>query len=180
VGNVKKNNTLNRRIGTYITQKVPGESYKAYIPSKLPPVPPVDLTQLYPCLEKATLALAELNSIHKTIPNTSLFVYMYVCKEALLSSQIDRTHREDAVVGKKDIPLRQIQLSEYLLCGKTVEGYVVTHELSHAMAFIQHAKKHASSISCPGEYDLLQEIMPGYIRLPYDAKNTSSLKTGFR
>ena len=81
----------NQRIGTYITQKAPGESYKAYIPPKLPPDPPVDLAQLYPKLEKATLALAELNSIHKTIPNTSLFIYMYVRKEALLSSQIEGT-----------------------------------------------------------------------------------------
>lgn len=79
------------RIGKYITQKVTGESYKAYVPPKLPPKPPVNLTQLYPYLEKATLALAELNNIHKTIPNTSLFIYMYVRKEALLSSQIEGT-----------------------------------------------------------------------------------------
>ncbi len=82
---------MNQRIGTYITQKITGESYKAYVPLKLPPEPPVDLAQLYPNLEKATLALAELNSIHKTIPNTSLFIYMYVRKEALLSSQIEGT-----------------------------------------------------------------------------------------
>ncbi len=82
---------MNRRIGTYITQKIAGESYKAYVPSKLPPEPPIDLTKLYPYLEKATLALAELNSIHKSIPNKSLFIYMYVRKEALLSSQIEGT-----------------------------------------------------------------------------------------
>ena len=82
---------MNKRIGIYITQKISGESYKAYIPAKLPPEPPIELTMLYPYLEKATLALAELNSIHKTIPNTALFIYMYVRKEALLSSQIEGT-----------------------------------------------------------------------------------------
>ena len=82
---------MNQRIGTYITQKMTEESYKAYVPPKLPLEPPVDLVQLYPYLEKATLALTELNSIHKTIPNTSLFVYMYVRKEALISSQIEGT-----------------------------------------------------------------------------------------
>lgn len=82
---------MNQRVGTYILQKVAGESYKAYVPPKLPPLPPVDLAKLYPKLEKATLALAELNSIHKTIPNTALFIYMYVRKEALLSSQIEGT-----------------------------------------------------------------------------------------
>lgn len=41
----------------------------------MPPKPPLDLGQLYPRLEKATLALAELNSIHKsTIPNISLYL----------------------------------------------------------------------------------------------------------
>lgn len=57
----------------------------------LPLDPPIDLTGLYPYLEKATLALAELNSAHKSIPNISLFIYMYVRKEALLSSQIEGT-----------------------------------------------------------------------------------------
>lgn len=82
---------MNKRIGLYIIQKIPGESYKTYIPPKLPPDPPIDLETLYPFLEKATLALAELNNLQKTIPNTALFIYMYVRKEALLSSQIEGT-----------------------------------------------------------------------------------------
>jgi Fic family protein len=82
---------MSQRVGTYITQKVTGESYRAYIPAKLPPKPSIDLSKLYPNLEKATLALAELNSIHKTIPNMTLFIYMFVRKEALLSSQIEGT-----------------------------------------------------------------------------------------
>lgn len=82
---------MNKRIGIRVTQKVAGESYEAYIPSQLPPRPPINLLKLYPQLEKSTLALAELNSIHKTIPNTALFIYMYVRKEAVLSSQIEGT-----------------------------------------------------------------------------------------
>lgn len=82
---------MNERIGVYVTQNVVGEPYKAYVPPSLPLDPPIDLTGLYPYLEKATLALAELNSVHKSIPNTSLFIYMYVRKEALLSSQIEGT-----------------------------------------------------------------------------------------
>jgi Fic family protein len=82
---------MNKRIGRYVTKKIAGEGYKAYVPPKLPPDPNLDLVSLYPKLEKATLALAELNNINKTIPNTSLFIYMYVRKEALLSSQIEGT-----------------------------------------------------------------------------------------
>jgi hypothetical protein len=47
---------MNKRIGIYITQKLSNESYKAYVPAKLPPEPPIDLAGLYPFLEKATLA----------------------------------------------------------------------------------------------------------------------------
>lgn len=82
---------MNTRIGTYIIQRIPGESFRAYIPPPLPPAPPLDLTHLYPMLEKATQGLAELNHLTKVIPNTSLFLYMYVRKEALLSSQIEGT-----------------------------------------------------------------------------------------
>jgi len=42
-------------------------------------------------MEKATIALAELNAVSKSIPNKALFIYMYVRKEALLSSQIEGT-----------------------------------------------------------------------------------------
>lgn len=82
---------MNKRVGIYVTQNVIGESYKAYVPPKLPPEPPLDLVKLYPHLEKATLALAKLNTISQSIPNTSLFIYTYVRKEALLSSQIEGT-----------------------------------------------------------------------------------------
>lgn len=84
---IKKNNS---RIGTYISQQTPGESFKAYIPPKLKSLD-IDLTRLYKHLEKATLALAELNAVYQSIPNTALFIYMYVRKEALLSSQIEGT-----------------------------------------------------------------------------------------
>lgn len=82
---------MQERTGRYITQKVLGESYKAYIPPQLPLSPPINVGNLYTLLEKATLALAKLNSIHQTIPNADLFMYMDVRKEALLSSQIEGT-----------------------------------------------------------------------------------------
>lgn len=83
---------MNQRIGTYVTQKVPGESYKAYIPPPLPPQPPIALTaELVNGLEQATAALSEFNGMCHAIPNHALFLYMYVRKEALLSSQIEGT-----------------------------------------------------------------------------------------
>jgi len=82
---------IKSRIGTYIQKGVSGAFYKAYIPPKLPPIPPINMEQLYPYLDKAIQAIAELNVITKSIPHISLFIYMYVRKEALLSSQIEGT-----------------------------------------------------------------------------------------
>lgn len=82
---------MHNRIGTYLVQKSTPEHFKAYIPPKLPPYPPIDLARLYPRLEAANRALAELNVTLKYIPQATRFVDMYVCKEALLSSQIEGT-----------------------------------------------------------------------------------------
>lgn len=81
----------NNRSGTFITKKVAQESYKAFIPPKLPPDPALDLTSLYPHIDHAMQALSELNGVVQSIHNIWLFVYMYVRKEALLSSQIEGT-----------------------------------------------------------------------------------------
>ncbi len=82
---------MKKRLGTYLTQTNSLKPYKAYIPQPLPPEPALDMARLYPLLEKATTAVAELNSVAKSVPNSSLFIYMYVRKEALLSSQIEGT-----------------------------------------------------------------------------------------
>jgi Fic family protein len=77
------------RSGTYIKQL---QGYKAYIPKPLPPHPDLDLSNdLIKINEQATLALARLDGLAYMLPNTDLFIAMYVKKEALLSSQIEGT-----------------------------------------------------------------------------------------
>jgi Fic family protein len=64
----------------------------AFIPSVLPPEPPIvfDL-ELYDLLEKANRALGRLDGLTALLPDTQLFTYFYVRKEAVLSSQIEGT-----------------------------------------------------------------------------------------
>jgi Fic family protein len=83
--------TKKNRLGTNIVKTVAGESYKVYIPPLLPLDPPIKLDMLSGLLEKAAAAASQLNNVTKFIPNKSLFIYMYVRKEALLSSQIEGT-----------------------------------------------------------------------------------------
>ena len=77
------------RAGQYVWQ--PG-GYKAFIPALLPPDPPVQITgELQALLSEANLALGRLDGSIQTLPNPDLFVFMYVRKEAVLSSQIEGT-----------------------------------------------------------------------------------------
>lgn len=81
-----------RRIGRYIKSSiVGGESYNAYIPQPLPPHPPLDMAELYPLLDQANTAIGRLDGMSMVLPDSSLFLYMYVRKEAVLSSQIEGT-----------------------------------------------------------------------------------------
>lgn len=68
-----------------------GESFNAYIPKPLPPVPPLDMASLYPLLDQASTALGRLDGMSMILPDSSLFLYMYIRKEAILSSQIEGT-----------------------------------------------------------------------------------------
>lgn len=80
------------RIGTYIKSSVTaGESYSSYLPKNLPPDPPLNMDALYPLLDKANVALGRLDGMSLVLPDPSLFLYMYVRKEAVLSSQIEGT-----------------------------------------------------------------------------------------
>lgn len=79
------------RMGCYVVTAVTGEQIKAFIPPPLPPHPPIQMERLYPLLEKASHAIGRLDGVTSILPDTSLFLYMYVRKEALLSSQIEGT-----------------------------------------------------------------------------------------
>lgn len=80
---------LRHRAGRYIAQPT---GYRAFSPAPLPPQPPVRLEgELQGLLSKADRALGRLDGSIQTLPNPDLFVFMYVRKEAVLSSQIEGT-----------------------------------------------------------------------------------------
>ncbi len=78
--------------GRYVTISTVGEKARAFVPAPLPPRPPIDWTpQLRGKFDQALLALGRLDSVSTLLPDTSLFLYMYVRKEAVLSSMIEGT-----------------------------------------------------------------------------------------
>ena len=109
------------RLGKHISTTVVGERVEAFVPPALPPVPPVDMDELHGLHDAANRAVGQLNGVASILPDAPLFLYMYVRKEALLSSQIESTqsslsdlllYEDDEIPG---VPIDDVQeVSNYV------------------------------------------------------------------
>jgi Fic family protein len=78
--------------GKYEVTSAGGEQVRAFVPAALPPVPPLAFEgDLQRTLEAAVLAIGRLDGVSALLPDKALFLYAYVRKEAVLSSQIEGT-----------------------------------------------------------------------------------------
>ena len=83
---------MNNRAGHYKSNLSGEMTYSSFVPSPLPPTPPVELSNdIINLLVKANSQLVVLEAVVSRIPNVALFISMYVRKEALMSSQIEGT-----------------------------------------------------------------------------------------
>ena len=111
----------NPRLGSYIVKTYGEESVRAFVPPPLPPNPPVRLEALQRLLEQANQSLGRLDGLASILPNLPLFIYAYVRKEAVLSSQIEGTQSSlsDLLLFENDeapgVPLNDVQeVSNYV------------------------------------------------------------------
>ena len=78
--------------GHYETSVAAGETCRAFVPAPLPPDPPLAVdASLQERLDEAHLALGRLDSMTVLLPETAVFLYSYVRKEAVMSSRIEGT-----------------------------------------------------------------------------------------
>lgn len=76
----------------YVTSTVSGEGVRAFLPAPLPPaVGAIDLEAIQLLLAEANQAVGRLDGMTSALPDLKLFLYSYVRKEAVLSSQIEGT-----------------------------------------------------------------------------------------
>lgn len=76
----------------YVTSTLSGERVRAFIPPPLPPSPKaLDVASLQTILAEANQAVGRLDGMTTALPDLKLFLYSYVRKEAVLSSQIEGT-----------------------------------------------------------------------------------------
>ncbi len=122
-----------RETGQYITISNVGEKCQAFIPESLPPKPELLIdSNLRDLLDQALLSLGRLDSTTLLLPETDIFLYMYIRKEAVLSSQIEGTQSSLSelllfeIGGKPDVPVDDVQ---------EVSNYVAA--LNHGLALMR-------------------------------------------
>ncbi len=159
--------------GHYVTVSTVGERVMAFIPRPLPLDPPINWTsELSSKFDQALLALGRLDSVSTLLPDTSLFLYMYVCKEALLSSMIEGTQSSlsDLLLFELDqepgVPLHDVQeVSNYVAAlyhglRRLKEGFPLSLRLIkevHAVLLTKGRGSHQT----PGEFRKRQNWIGG-------------------
>jgi Fic family protein len=113
---------MKRNTGQVVRIGTGDDAYSAFVPAPLPPEPPLDLTAVdHALIERANQALGKLDGMTSLLPDTSLFIYAYVRKEALVSSQIEGTQSSfsDLLLYESDqapgVPMEDVrEVSDYV------------------------------------------------------------------
>jgi Fic family protein len=132
--------------GKLVQQGPRQEVFRSLIPKPLPPAPPIEFSaEFLDLMEKANLALGRLDGLARLLPDLQLFLYFYLRKEAVLSSQIEG---------------RQSSLSDLLLFESNQFSGVPTNdvvEVSNYVSALQYALKRLRQ-DLPISIRLMKEI----------------------
>jgi len=150
-----------------------GEKAQAFIPVPLPPDPDIEWTpDLKIKFDQAHLALGRLDSISTFLPEISVFLYMYVRKEAVLSSMIEGTQSSisDLLLFELDlepgVPLDDVrEVSNYVAAlehglKRLAEGFPLSLRLIKELHRVLLSKGRGSE-QTPGEFRRSQNWIGG-------------------
>jgi Fic family protein len=159
--------------GKYVTISTVGERAQAFVPAPLPPYPPINWTpKLRNKFDQALLELGRLDSVSTLLPDTSLFLYMYIRKEAVLSSMIEGTQSSlsDLLLFELDqepgVPLDDVrEVSNYVAAldhglRRLEEGFPLSLRLFREIHSILLTKGRGSN-QTPGEFRRAQNWIGG-------------------
>jgi Fic family protein len=159
--------------GHHEITEIAGEKIFAFMPHPLPPQPPLELTaQRQQLLERATLALGRLDSVTLLLPDPDIFLYAYVRREAVLSSQIEGTQSSLAQLllfeleEMPGVPLDDVtEVSNYVAAlnhglARLKEGFPLSNRLIREMHAVLLAHGRGSNKS-PGEFRRTQNWIGG-------------------
>jgi Fic family protein len=164
---------MKRVAGTYITISTSDEPVQAFVPSSLPPIPTLEISPpLQEKLDSAMLAIGRLDAITSLLPDHALFLYMYIRKEAVLSSIIEGTQSSlsDLLLFEMEelpgVPLEDVnEVSNYVAAlnhgiKRLYEGFPLCGRLLREIHAILLASGRGSSKD-PGEFRRSQNWIGG-------------------
>jgi Fic family protein len=135
------------RAGRFRTAQDGAAEYTAFFPAPLPPDPPLELdVELHRLLDEANQALGRLDGITLLLPDPSQFLYSFIRKEAVLSSQIEGT---------------MSSLSDLLLFENEVSPGAPVEDIEEAVNYIaamSHGVNSIESGTLPLSNRLLREV----------------------
>jgi Fic family protein len=164
---------MKRVTDQYVVISTIGEKGKAFVPHALPPNPAIEWNvKLREKYDNALLALGRLDSVSSLLPDTSLFLYMYIRKEAVLSSMIEGTQSSLAdllifELGEEPgVPIDDVQeVSNYVSAlrhgiKRLNEGFPISLRLIREIHDVLLNKGRGSNKS-PGEFRTSQNWIGG-------------------
>ncbi len=165
---------MNRGVqGHFQTISTVGEKVRAFVPNELPPEPPIVWTsELEAHFAAANSALGRLAGIVTILPETRVFLYSYIRKEAVLSSQIEGTQSSlsDLLLFESDeapgVPIDDVQeVSNYVAAlehgmRRLREGFPISSRLIRELHEILLSKGRGSQKQ-PGEFRKSQNWIGG-------------------
>jgi len=134
------------RAGRWVRQQAGAEGFSAFLPARLPPDPPLRFTpELQRLSEAAGRALGRLEGVSSSLEPDRL-LYMYVRKEAVLSSAIEGTQST------------LTDLLRFEAAGVPGTPVAEVREVSRYVAALQHGIKRLRSGKLPLSLRLIREI----------------------
>ena len=161
------------KIGRYESANAGGERVCAFVPAPLPPDPALVLDgPLQQTLEAATLALGRLDAVSMLLPDDTIFLYAYVRKEAVLSSQIEGTQSTLSdllrfeVEDAPGVPVEDVvEVSNYVAAldhglRRLSEGFPLSNRLIREIHAVLLSRGRGSG-KAPGEFRRSQNWIGG-------------------
>lgn len=138
---------MHREAGIFVEAYLQSLKTRAFIPNPLPPTPPIEWSAaLSERRDDANQCLGRLDGVAGVLPEKSLFLYQYVRKEAVLSSQIEGTQS-----SLKDLLMYELD---------EVPGVPMddVREVSNYVAALDHGLRRVRSGELPISLRLLNEM----------------------